>query len=77
MGKIIDGSWSVKEAKVGLKPLPQICDAVVGVQVDMLVLHRAPESLDKDVVHPSSLAVHADLDLVGLQDASVLICTEI
>jgi len=66
------GTLLVKEAEVGLKPLPQICDAVLGVQLDMLVLHRAPEPLDKDVVHPPSFAIHADLDAVGL-----LICTEI
>jgi hypothetical protein len=42
------------------------------VQVDMRVLHRAPEPPDKDVVHPPSFAINADLDAVGL-----LICTEI
>ena len=66
------GTLLVKEAEVGLKPLPEISNAVVGVQVNMLVLHRAPESLDKDVVHPSTLAVHADCNVVCLQDAGEL-----
>lgn len=64
-GKGLMGAVLVKEAEVGLKPLPEICDADVGVQVDMLTLHRAPKPLDKDVIHPSPLAVHADLDAVG------------
>ncbi len=71
------GALLVKEAKVSLKPLPQICDAVVGVQVDMLALHRAPESFNKEVVHPPSLAIHADLDVVGIQDASELLAGEL
>jgi len=71
------GTLLVKEAEVGLKPLPEISNAVVGVQIDMLVLHRAPESLDKDVVHPPSFAIHADLDRVGLQDASELLAGEL
>jgi hypothetical protein len=68
-GKSLMGALLVKEAKVGLQSRSQIRNAVVGVQVDMLVLHRAPESFDKDVVHPSSFAIHADLDAVCLQDA--------
>ena len=35
---------------------------VVGVQVDLLVLQRAPEPLDEDVVVEAALAIHADLD---------------
>jgi hypothetical protein len=76
-GKSLMGALLVKEAKVGLKPLPQICDAVVGVQVDMLALHRAPESFDKNVVHPSPLAIHTGLDAVGLQDADELLTGEL
>ncbi len=68
-GKSLMCALLVKEAKVGLQSRSQIRNAVVGVQVDMLVLHRASESFDKDVVHPSSFAIHADLDAVCLQDA--------
>lgn len=67
------GAFLVKEAEASLKPLPQSSNAVVGVQVDMLVLHRVPEPCDKDVVHPSPLAIHADLDTVDLQDAGELL----
>ena len=71
------GTLLIKEAEVGLKPLSEISNAVVGVEVDMLVLHRAPEPFDKDVVHPPSFAIHADLDLVGLQDAGELLAGEL
>ena len=71
------GTLLVKEAEVGLKPCLQISNAVVGVQVNMLVLHRAPESLDKDVVHPSSFAIHADCNVVRLQDAGELFAGEL
>ena len=71
------GALLVEEAEIGLKPLPEISNAVVGVQVDMLVLHRAPEPVDKNVVHPSPLAVHTDLDAVDLQDAGELLTGEL
>src|SRR3974390_1176870 len=39
-------------------------DAVIGPQIDLLILYRSPEPLDEDVVAPGALAVHADLDAV-------------
>jgi len=36
---------------------------LVGVQIDLLVFQRSPQTLDEDVVHPSALAIHADVDL--------------
>ncbi len=44
-----------------------------GVEVDTLVLRRTPESLDKDVAHPSPLAIHADPDAVAFKDAGELV----
>ena len=32
------------------------------MQIDALILKRSPESLDEDVVHTSTLAIHADFD---------------
>lgn len=59
-------------------------DRVVGVQIDLLILERAPESLDEDVVPPAALAVHADADAVLQEEAGkrragklgALICVE-
>ena len=39
------------EARAGLR------DAVIGMQVDLLVFDRPPETFDEDVVAPSSLQV--------------------
>ena len=36
------GALLVKETEIDLNPLPAIGNAVLGVQVDVLVLHRAP-----------------------------------
>jgi hypothetical protein len=36
------------------------------VQVDLLILDRAPPPLDESVVHPATLAVHADAAAGGL-----------
>ena len=42
-------------------------DRVVGFQINLLVLHAAPQALDEDVVAPAALAIHADRDLVVLE----------
>ena len=34
----------------------------VAFQIDVLVLQRAPEAFDEDVVHPAAAAVHRDAD---------------
>jgi hypothetical protein len=41
-----------------------VADAVIGSQIDLLVFDAAPQPLDKDVVGPSSFAVHADCNLI-------------
>ena len=48
---------------------PGFGDRSVGVQVYVFVLQASPKPLDEDVVHAPALAVHADLDAVGLQHA--------
>ncbi len=48
------------EALVGLR------HRVVGVEVDLLVLHALPEALDEEVVPPGTLPVHAEGDTVRL-----------
>ena len=41
----------------------------VGLQVDLLVFDALPDALDEDVVAPGALAIHADPDAVGDQQA--------
>src|SRR5208282_3407794 len=42
----------------------RLADAVVSVQIDLLVFDRSPDALDEDVVAPRALAIHADGDSV-------------
>lgn len=44
-------------------------DGFVGLQVHFLVFDGAPKAFDKHIIPPASLAIHADIDRVGLQDA--------
>ena len=46
---------------------PGIARRLVGLEVDLLVFDRSPESLDEHVVAPATFAVHADGDLVGFE----------
>ena len=46
-----------------------LADAVVGLEVDLLVFDAAPQPFDKDIIPPSPFAVHADGDAVGGQHA--------
>ena len=64
------GVWPtlIEELKVTPQPRPHIGDGLVGAEVDLLVLDRAPEPFDKDVVAPAALAIHADPDVVRAQD---------
>ena len=42
-------------------------DAVVGVQVNLIIFDGPPKTFDEDVVAPGAFAVHADLDFAGGQ----------
>src|SRR4029077_39705 len=38
----------------------RLADAVVGSQIDLLILDAAPQAFDEHVIAPGGLAVHAD-----------------
>ncbi len=40
---------------------------VVGLEIDLLVLHALPQPFHKHVVAPAALAIHADLDAVVVE----------
>lgn len=42
-------------------PLACVGHAIVGVQIDLLILEAAPQAFDEHVVDPASFAIHADL----------------
>ena len=57
----------VVKAKVGPETAFGLEDVAVGLEVNFLVFHRTPESLDEDVVQTTSFAVHRYLYAVGVQ----------
>ncbi len=58
---------AIIEIQIPAKPGAGLGNTGIGVQIYLLVFHRAPEPLDKHVVAPGSLAIHADRDLVPQQ----------
>jgi len=62
----------VVEVEVVMQSRFQLWDRVILHEVDVLVLDRAPQALDENVVQGSAPAVHAHLDAGSLQDADEL-----
>ena len=57
----------IEERHVPSDQCTRLRDAVVGLQVDLLILQTAPQPFDEDIVDPPALAVHADADAVSLK----------
>ena len=60
---------AIVELEVAPDRSASLRDAVVGVQIDLLVFDAAPQSLDEHVVAPGALAVHADRNAVAGEHA--------
>src|SRR3954453_2672016 len=58
---------SIVKGEIPAERSARLAHAVIGPQIDLLVLHRAPEPLNKDVVPPGATAIHADADRLVLQ----------
>ena len=54
----------VVELEIAGQLFARLGDALIRMQIDVLVLDAAPEPLDEDVVEPAAFSVHADLDTV-------------
>ena len=50
----------VVKAEIGAQTRNSKCDALVILEANLLVLDRAPQSFDKDVVEDAPATVHAD-----------------
>ena len=59
----------VEEGDVASDAGSSLGDGFIGMQVDLLVLHRSPQPLNEDVVAPGAAAIHADADLMTLENA--------
>ena len=67
----------IKSMEVSGQTLSKLSNRVVRVQVDMFILHRTPKPFDEHVIHPAALAIHTDLNAVGLQDAGESLAGEL
>ena len=63
------GATAVVKIEVAGQRLPGDGYGLVAVQIHLLVFHGFPEPFDEDVVAPTALAVHADLNAVLLEHA--------
>ena len=68
---------SIVKLEIAVQTLPRLGDRVVGMQVNLLVLHAFPQPLDKHIVHPSAFPVHADLDAVALDQVDEILAGEL
>jgi hypothetical protein len=53
-------SPAVVEVQVMADRTAGLADAVVGLQIHLLIFDAAPQSLDEDIIPPSPFTVHAD-----------------
>ena len=51
---------SIVKVQVAADRTARLADAVVGLQIHLLIFDGAPQPLDEDIVPPSPFAVHAD-----------------
>ena len=57
-----NGGPAIDDETSGVMTVPEFCiwaRVIIGTQIDFLVLDGSPEALDKNVVSPCALAVHA------------------
>jgi len=63
--------WSacVEKSEVASNPDSGSSNGLVGMQVDLLVLHPPPKAFYGNVIYPTTFAIHADWDVVSLQNS--------
>ena len=69
IGERLVRTFSVVEPKVSRQSGVRLAQALILPEIHLLVFHRAPQAFDEDVIQRAALAVHADTDLVLLQQA--------
>jgi|GEM_PF-3459578 len=67
IGQRLMRALGVVELEIATKPHARLARIAIVSQVDLLILHTAPQTLRKDVVKGTPFAIHADLDACGKQ----------
>lgn len=62
-------STPIIEPEVVRQRSPRMGDAIVSLQVDLLILYAVPHAFNEHVINPPALAVHADLNAMAFQYA--------
>lgn len=62
----------IVQMNVAIHTMPRLARTVVIVDIDLIVFQAAPETLNDDVILGTTLAVHADPNLVFLQQIDIL-----
>src|SRR4051794_27153693 len=60
----------VVKAEVRAQRLVDLLGRLMGMQIDLLIFHASPQPLDKHVVDPAALAIHADANGIVLEHLS-------
>ena len=60
---------AVVEVQIPTERSACLANSVIGMQIDLLVLDRSPQPLDKDIITPRAATIHADRDRVLQQQA--------
>lgn len=47
--------------------MPGVSHKIVGIEIDFLIFHAAPQSFNKYIIPPGALAIHADADVIVLE----------
>lgn len=67
----------VVEVEVAVQPLPYCRHRLVLVEVEMLVLHRAPQAFNEDVVKDPPASVHTDVHPRRFQYTREAVCRKL
>ena len=67
----------IVEAEIRAQTRNSKCDALVILEINLLVLDRAPQPFDEDVVEDTPSAVHADPDPGALEPARKILARKL
>ena len=58
-------SLCVIELEVAFQMIPGLRDGIIRMQVDFFILDTAPQPFNEDIVHPTALAIHGEMDPIS------------
>src|SRR5665213_3172026 len=68
---------SIVKAEIARQCSPHFAHCFIGVKVNVFILHAAPQSFDKNIVHPAPFTIHAHAHTVVFQHVGKVLCGEL